>query len=146
MKSKGRALSRREMLKLSGAAAAGSLLGAKMIVGDIAAAEQNRQQATKYDVVTPLGQSTVKLVRPNAPIADLKGKTIGFIDVEFGGYRSQEFMRDVEALCQEKIPGVKVVELPSNVDGVWHSRPIDGTSGQVAKAAKVDAVIVGIGG
>jgi hypothetical protein len=99
-----------------------------------------------YEVVSPLGRSTVTTVRPSPPLPDLKGKLIGFIDVEFGGHRSEDFVRAVEALCLERIEGVRVVELPSGKTNPWHSRPLDGTAGQVAKEAGVDAVIVGIGG
>jgi len=134
------------MLKLSGGLAAGTALASAVAGIKPALAERSLAAPGIYEAVTPLGQSTVKLVNPTAGLTNLSGKTIGLVDVEFGGYRSQDFMRTVAALIKEKYPDAKVVELPSNVDGVWHSRPIDGTTGQVAKAAKIDAVIVGIGG
>ncbi len=141
-------ISRRDFIKSAGLVAGSVAIGSTALIAAAPApqAATPAAQGTVYAAVSPLGQSTVALVRPNPPIADLKGKVVGFVDVEFGGMRSQTFMRAMEALAVERIPGVKVIELPSNQGGLWHSRPQDGTTGQVAKAAKCDAVIVGIGG
>ena len=77
MKRENKKLSRREMLKSSGGMAAGSLLGAAVVGRETAVAQKKQQQGEPtFKVVSPIGESLIKMITMSPRLDTLDGKTI----------------------------------------------------------------------
>ena len=76
-------------------------------------------KSSEYEVVWPLGRSTVE-VKPLAPrLSDLKGKTIG--ELWDGVFRGNEIFPMLEEMISKQYPGVNFVS--------WSEFPRDGDHG-----------------
>jgi hypothetical protein len=97
-----------------------------------------------YEVVSPLGKSTAKVVPISPRLANLENKRIGFVWV---GFANGDVLVDaLTDLLGKRIKGIGFIKLPGGKTDPWGKEPLDGTTGKVAKEAGVDAVIVAVGG
>lgn len=98
----------------------------------------------RYRVVWPLGRSTTELVAANAGLADLNGKTIGFIwDYVF---RGDEMFPVIAEALRQRYPDVRFVDYPAfgNIHGSDERAVIEALPARL-RQAQVDGVVVGVG-
>lgn len=97
-----------------------------------------------YEVVWPLGQSTVDEVAPNPPIEDLNGKTVGELwDWLFKGDQMYALIRE---RLRQRFPGVKFVESSAfgNIHGQDEAAVIAALP-DLLREHGIDLVVTGIG-
>jgi hypothetical protein len=98
-----------------------------------------------YEVVWPLGRSTVKEIEAKPRIADLSKITIG--NLSHGGFRDQEIRPIVEETMKERYPGIRFVG-PAEFGNIHGPRggheELAALPGRL-KQYGIDAVITGIG-
>jgi len=96
-----------------------------------------------YGIVSPLGRATARPIPFAPPLADFKGKTIGFVWTIF---TNGDCLADIFAdLLQERFAEVRFVKLPSGKSGKWGDYPhLDFPD--VVREAGADAVIALVGG
>jgi hypothetical protein len=96
-----------------------------------------------YEVVSPLGKSTVKIVPPSPRLSSLEGKKIGFVwNVFENGDTLANALAD---LLGKRFKHIESVKLPSGKGLKWGSYP-EPSIKDVIKEAKVDALISTVGG
>ncbi len=148
----GKKLSRREMLKLSGGLAAGSLLGATVGGGGIAAAAPHLQQKeATYAVVNPVGAPTAKMITMATRLPDLNGKTVCEVGHHDDAFNIAVTFPIITQLLKQKYPTVKVIPY---TDMPKDNRRLSGAEREAnqkeirdaIKAKGCDAVISGNGG
>ncbi len=104
----GRKLTRREVLKLSNGLAAGSLLGATLASPEAVAAEQKQQQGEPtFKVVSPIGESPVKMINMAPRLDNLDGKTICLATNRL--FKYEVTFPVIEKLLKEKYPNSKII-------------------------------------
>lgn len=98
-----------------------------------------------YEVVWPLGRSTVKSIEAKPRVTNFSTITIGHLS--HGGFRDQEIRPIVEEVMKERFPGIRFVG-PAEFGNIHGPR---GGHEELAalpanlKKFAVDAVITGIG-
>lgn len=102
-----------------------------------------------YEVMSPVGESTVAVAPPRPPLADLRGKTI--CEVMNARYRSELTFPLLRELLQKRYPDVKVVpytEFPIQLNNLDAKTLVEqvGTAVALMKEKGCDAVITGNGG
>ena len=101
-----RKLTRREML--SDGLAAGSLLGATLAGRETAVAQQKQQQREPtFKVVSPIGESPVKMITMSPRLDTLDGKTICLSTNRL--FKYEVTFPVIEQLLKEKYPNSKVI-------------------------------------
>jgi len=96
-----------------------------------------------YEVVSPLGRSTVKIIPPAPRLTTLEGKRIGFVwNVFMNGDVLASAFAD---LLSKRFKNIESVKLPSGKGLKWSDYP-DPSIKDVVKEAKVDALIATVGG
>jgi hypothetical protein len=99
----------------------------------------------KYEVIWPLGRSTVKEIEARPRVSDFTSITIGHLS--HGGFRDQEIRPIVEEVMKERYPGIKFVgpDEFGNIHGPRGSQQeLAALPGNLGKYG-IDAVITGIG-
>ena len=136
---------RRAMLPMPGgsARAATGVVAALLAVSTgVPAAQGAGPKEPVYSVISPLGETTVKMIDMARRLDTLNNKTVCL--VSNSAFKVNITMPAIAKALQENYPGVKVVpysELPSAYSGSnWHAM------GAQFKAKGCDAVISGNGG
>lgn len=107
-KRNGRKLTRREILKLSNGLAAGSLLGATLVGPETVVADQKQQQGEpSFKVVSPIGESPIKMITMSPRLDTLDGKTICLSTNRL--FKYEVTFPVIEQLLKEKYPNVKII-------------------------------------
>jgi len=104
---------RRQMLKLSGAAAAGSMLAGS---GTIAAEPAAKEASPVYKVVRPTGDVVHPMITQAPRLDTLEGKTICLTSNQ--GFKSHVTFPVIEKLLRQKYPNLKIIppeEMPRAV-------------------------------
>jgi len=97
-----------------------------------------------YEAVSPVGAAFNKVIAIAPRPHRLDGKKIGLV---CNGFQGSDLLLDaLSDLLGRNIPGVAFTRLPSGKTEPWGTEPQDGTTGELAKAAGVGAVIVAAGG
>ncbi len=97
-----------------------------------------------YAAVSPLGTPSSKAAPISFRPASLEGKRIGLVWNGFGG--GDVVLEALADLLGEQINNSEFIKLPSGKTESWGTPPHEGTTGEVAKEAGIDAVIVAAGG
>jgi len=97
----------------------------------------------KYEVVSPLGRSVVKRIPLSSRIPTLEGKKIGLVWTVFAN--GDVLANAFADLLAKRFKGTEFVKLPPGKGLVWGNYP-EPSIRDVVKEAKVDAVIVTVGG
>ncbi len=100
---------RRQMLKLSGAAAAGSILTGS---GPVAARPATKETSPVYRVVRPTGDVVYPMITQAPRLDTLDGKTICLTSNQ--GFKSHVTFPVITALLRQKYSNVKIV-LPEDM-------------------------------
>lgn len=95
---------RRQMLKLTGAAAAGSLITGS---DPVAAGPQTKESSSIYRVVRPTGDLIHPMITQAPRLDTLNGKTICIVSNR--GFKSHVTMPAIEKLLRQKYPNVKLI-------------------------------------
>jgi len=96
-----------------------------------------------YEVVSPLGRSTAKIVPLTPRLSTLEGKKIGFV---WHVFANGDVLANAFAdLLSKRFKSLESVKLPSGKGLKWSDYP-DPSIKDVVKAAKVDALIATVGG
>jgi hypothetical protein len=98
-----------------------------------------------YEVIWPLGRSTVKEIEAKPRVSDLSTVTIGHLS--HYGFRHHEMLPVIEAVMKERYPGIKFVgpDEFGNIHGPRHGKDTLPVLAEKLKNHGVDAVITGIG-
>lgn len=97
-----------------------------------------------FPSVSPLGVPSYQVAPISPRPESLEGKKIGLVWNGFGG--GEIILEAFAELLGHQSAGTEFIKLPSGKTETWGTPPHDGTTGQVAKEAGVDAVIVAAGG
>ena len=95
---------RRQMLKLSGAAAAGSILTGS---GPVAARPATKEASPVYRVVRPTGDVVHPMIIQAPRLDTLEGKTICMTSNQ--GFKSHVTFPVIEELLRRKYPNLKII-------------------------------------
>jgi len=95
-----------------------------------------------YEVVSPLGKSTVKVVSPAPRLKSLEGKKIGLI---WNVFANGDVLATALGDLLSKRFKLETVKLPSGKGLKWGSYP-EPSIKDVIKEAKIDALIATVGG
>jgi hypothetical protein len=140
----------RNKLLLSGSL----LIIALLLVPGFVSVERAATPATQsgpqvYDVVAPVGRTTIKQITQVRRLDTLAGKTIGL--VSNNGFKSWVTMPLIQKLLAEKYPTAKFI--PPNELPAAETYPAPGTTTKdldafraAVKAKHIDAIITGNGG
>ncbi len=97
-----------------------------------------------YASVSPLGVPSYQAAPVSPRPASLEGKKIGLV---WNGFDCGDVVLEaLTDLLHKQINGLEFIKLPSGKTESWGAPPHEGTTGEVAKEAGVDAVIVAAGG
>jgi hypothetical protein len=137
---------RRQMLKLSGAAAAGSILTGS---GQVAARPATKEISPVYRVVRPTGDMVHPMITQAPRLDTLEGKTICLTSNQ--GFKSHVTFPVIEKLLRQKFPNLKIIppdDMPRAVKPPAEGVPDPPTDAMVAslKQKGCQAVISGNGG
>ena len=114
-------------------------MGASLLFGSGSVAAQD----SVYEVVSPLGRSTVKIVSPSPRLSSLEGKKIGLV---WNVFTNGDILANALAeLLNKRFEHVESVRIPSGKGLKWGSYP-DPSIKDVIKEAKIDALISTVGG
>lgn len=117
----------------------GVFLTACLLAGGTSVAAKNGT----YEVVSPLGRSTAKIVPLTPRLSTLEGKKIGFV---WHVFANGDVLANAFAdLLSKRFKNLESVKLPSGKGLKWSDYP-DPSIKDVVKAAKVDALIATVGG
>jgi hypothetical protein len=107
--------------------------------------EMNAMSEPLYEVLWPLGRSTVQEIDAKPRIADLSKATIGHLS--HYGFRHDEMIPVIEQVMTERYPGIKFVsaETFGNIHGPKHGKEALPVLPDRLKEHGIDAVITGIG-
>ena len=100
---------RRQMLKLSGAAAAGSMLTGS---GPVAARPATEEASPAYRVVRPTGDVVHPMITQSPRLDTLEGKTICMTSNQ--GFKAHVTFPVIEKLLRQKYPNLKII-LPEDI-------------------------------
>jgi hypothetical protein len=96
-----------------------------------------------YEVVSPLGKSTVTAVPLSPRLPDLEGKHIGFV---WNLFANGDILADALAeLLLRRFKQMEFTRLPSGKGRTWAAYP-DPSLAEVVRESGVDAVIALVGG
>ena len=96
-----------------------------------------------YEVISPLGKSTVKVIPPAPRLSTLEGKKIGLVwNVFMNGDVLSNAFAD---LLKKRFKQIETVKLPSGKGLKWGDYP-DPSIKDLLKENKIDAVIASVGG
>lgn len=98
-----------------------------------------------YEVVSPVGQSSVEVKPPSPRLSSLEGKKIG---LEWNQFANGPILADaLEDLLGKQFPGIQFNRLPPGRGVKWGEMlHFDDHVGAIVKESGVDAAIVFIGG
>jgi hypothetical protein len=139
-------LKRRQMLKLSGAAAAGSILTGS---GPVAARPAAKEASPVYRVLRPTGDVVHPMITQAPRLDTLEGKTICMTSNQ--GFKSHVTFPVIEKLLRQKYPNLKIIsseDMPRAVKPPAEGVPDPPTDAMAAalKQKGCQAVISGNGG
>ena len=99
----------------------------------------------RYNVVWPLGRSTVKEIESKPRISDLSKITVGHLS--HYGFRHDEMLPVIEEVMKERYPGITFVgpEVFGNIHGPRHGKDALPELPANLKKYGVNAVITGVG-
>ena len=118
------------------------LCGVFLVSGILAGDDLVSAKDGDYEVVSPLGKSTVKVVPPAPRLTSLEGKKIGLIWNEFAN--GDVLATTLGDLLSKRLR-LEMVKLPSGKGLKWGSYP-EPSIKDVVKEAKIDAMIATVGG
>ncbi|HVN96355.1 MAG TPA: hypothetical protein VMT62_08000 [Syntrophorhabdaceae bacterium] len=119
------------------------LVGAITVVSLVMAGVSAAASDGMYEVVSPLGKSMVKVIAPAPRLSTLEGKKIGLI---WNAFTNGDVLAEAFAnLLKKRFGQIETVNLPSGKGLSWGDYP-DPSIKDIVKEAKVDAVIVTVGG
>jgi hypothetical protein len=117
----------------------GGILVASLLFGSSSVAAQD----SVYEVVSPLGRSTVKIVPSSPRLSSLEGKKIGLV---WNVFTNGDILANALAeLLNKRFEHIDSVRLPSGKGLKWGSYP-ELSIKDVIKEAKIDALISTVGG
>ena len=153
-------LKRRQMLKLSGAVAGGSILAGRAlgvtptsvppnVAPPVTLPTEDKEMSAVYKVVRPTGDEAVKMITQAPRLDTLEGKTICM--AINGSFKSYVTSPVIEDLIRKKYPSLKVIpaaEMPRSRRAPAAGTTDPGTDAMIAalKQKGCQAVISGNGG
>jgi hypothetical protein len=118
------------------------LCGVFLVSGILAGADLASAKDGDYQVVSPMGNSTMKVVSPAPRLTSLQGKKIGLI---WNVFTNGDVLANALGDLLSKRFRSETVRLPSGKGLNWGSYP-EPSIKEVVKEAKIDALIAAVGG